>query len=178
MISVRLAVSMAISSVVAAAVLSSFSTRAEPTSEPSLLHVSVVAPTSPFNFITIWENQHLLVSVDPSTLTAVTDTKSGEIMKAGIFRVIRKQAKQGEEASFVVANMTICGSDLIIGFRSKSFDSTGKFMRDDEEPQLIEIKNPDSAGAAVYKVLCESNIKPTPPNPSYKAPGSYTKFWV
>lgn len=136
----------------------------------------IVLPPTPFKFQRIFDSADVSVEVDRSTISALIDGDKDVIVGA-VIRVVRKMATSGETASFISATLAVCGHNGIILSRSRDFGIDGRHVGDVVKPVPMPNLSVGQPGEAIYRLLCGSGIKPTPIDPSYKAPSGYTKFW-
>lgn len=134
-----------------------------------------LAPT-PFTFTKLFDGDGLTLEADPSTFTAMRDT-DGDLVVAGVFRLIRQSQAPGEVAVFVMVTAAVCGYDKVVVLYSKDFTADGTVMGETTQRQVIPAR-PNTASGATYLALCGSGTKPSPVDRSYKAPERYIKFWT
>lgn len=165
---VALTVSMAIATIV---VFPSSMTSAQAQSSDIRL------PPSPYTFALLYENEQTKLEADFSTFSSLIDD-DGDVLSGGIFRVTRKNAAPDEKTVFISLNVAVCGAEGIVIVRTREYNRDGEFVSDDLAPAPLANLSADSPGGATYISLCMTEVKPTPYNPSYKAPERYTKFWT
>lgn len=134
-----------------------------------------LVPT-PFTFTRLFQTDNLVLETDPSTYTAMHDS-DGDLVVAGIFRLIRRTAAPGEAAVFVMVTAAVCGYDRVVVLYLKDFTVDGRLVGEAVQQQVIQVR-PNTASGATYVALCASATKPTPPDRGYKAPERYIRFWT
>ncbi len=135
-----------------------------------------VLPETPFNFTRIFESRDIILETDTATYSSMID-EDGDMLVAGIFRLIRKNAPADEKAVFVSLTVAACGFNVVAVLHSKDYTATGQLAGETTNQPPLQIR-PDTPAAATYISLCSVRPDPTPINPGYKAPERYTKFWV
>jgi hypothetical protein len=132
-------------------------------------------PETPFKFEALAETSTAKISIDKSTIFSRVD--EDDDIQVGAVVQIEASTPQGAK-TLIDAVVAVCGYDGLLILKGRSYNDQGVLEGESEKPLTMEAKSPTTPAGIIYRHLCANAPKPTKPDPRYKAPQSYTKYWT
>jgi hypothetical protein len=132
-------------------------------------------PETPFKFETLAETGNAKISIDKSTMFSHLD--DDEDLQVGAVIQIEVNTPQGAK-TLVDAVVAVCGYDGLLIVKGRTYNDQGVQESESEKPLPMKADSPTTPAGIIYRHLCTNGPKPEKPDPRYKAPQSYTKFWT
>jgi hypothetical protein len=132
-------------------------------------------PVTPYKFESLAEIGNAKISIDRSTVFARLD--DDEDLQVGAVIQIEVNMPDGAK-TLIDAVVAVCGYDGLLIIKGRTYNDQGVQESESEKPLPMKADSPTTPAGIIYRHLCTSAPKPTKPDPRYKAPQSYTKFWT
>jgi hypothetical protein len=133
-------------------------------------------PETPFKFELIGETPQTVIQVDKGTMFSQLDG-DGDLQVGAVVQMSAKTSPIGPK-TVVDAVIAVCGYNGLVVLRGRSYDVQGRLESETEDVLPFVNVGPDTPAGVLYRFLCTNAPKPTKPDPRYKAPERYTKFWT
>jgi hypothetical protein len=133
-------------------------------------------PETPYKFESIGETPQALIQVDKGTMFTQIDD-DGDAQVGAVVQLTLKSSPSGPK-TLIDAVVAVCGYNGLIVVKGRTYDAQGKLEGETENPLPFPDVNPEAPAGVLYRFLCANAPKATKPDPRYKAPQSYTKFWT
>jgi len=133
-------------------------------------------PQTPYKFEKIGETPATSVEIDKSTMFAKID-EDGDLLVGGVVQIQVKQTKEGPK-TLIDAVVAICGYDGLVIVKGRTYNAQGTMEGETEKPLPTDASSPVSPAGMIYRFMCANAPTPVKPDPRYKAPERYTKYWT